>query len=377
MKRIASHFALLPDGMLPRPVVTVADDGRITEVGQYGESGPDSMPGTEFRSGVLMPAAVNAHCHLELSFLKGAIPRGCGFAGFASAMAAVRGRFTDAQRLEAMEAADREMFDEGTGAAGDISNDDTSFAVKRRSPITYRTFAEVFGIDNPSCEAARALLTEPATSLTPHSLYSLNDDVLRRTAAEAEGSLSIHFMESPAEEELFRGRGPLLEWFRKAGFRYDFLHYDSPAERLAACIPAGKRLLLVHCTCVRQEDIDLIMNHFRAGVSWCLCPRSNDYISGAAPDVGLLRRNNLHICIGTDSLASNDSLSLAAEIRRFAGLPAAEVLQWATRNGAEALGLNDGTGRLEAGNRCGLVAAQGIDLREMTVTDRFEMHRIV
>lgn len=84
----------------------------------------------------------------------------------------------------------------------------------------------------------RPLLRHPHTSLTPHSLYSVQDAPLRAIAAEGDAPLSVHFMESPAESELFARRGPLWEWYRKVGFTCDFLHYGSPAERLVACVPA-------------------------------------------------------------------------------------------------------------------------------------------
>ena len=71
--------------------------------------------------------------------------------------------------------------------------------------------------------------------------------------------------------------------------------------------------------------------------SQCLCPRSNRYISGLEPPVELLRRNRLNICLGTDSLASNDRLSVFEEMRMFPGIPLPELLAWVVRGGAQAL----------------------------------------
>ena len=77
-RRIASNLLWTPQGLVRNPLVEVAADGRVLSVGTCSE--PDRMPGTEFYSGVLAPGLVNAHCHLELSYLRGAIPEGCGFA---------------------------------------------------------------------------------------------------------------------------------------------------------------------------------------------------------------------------------------------------------------------------------------------------------
>ena len=100
-RRIASNLLWTPQGLVRNPLVEVAADGRVLSVRTC--SAPDRMPGTEFYSGVLAPGLVNAHCHLELSYLRGAIPEGCGFAGFAGAMGQVRERFGPEERLRAVE----------------------------------------------------------------------------------------------------------------------------------------------------------------------------------------------------------------------------------------------------------------------------------
>ena len=200
-RRIASNLLWTPQGLVRNPLVEVAADGRVLSVGTCTE--PDRMPGTEFYSGVLAPGLVNAHCHLELSYLRGAIPEGCGFAGFAGAMGQVRERFGPEERLRAVAAADAAMWQDGVQAVGDISNGDTTFSVKERSRVAYHTFIEFFGLRLASADSVRPLLRHPHTSLTPHSLYSVQDAPLRAIAAEGDAPLSVHFMESPAESELF------------------------------------------------------------------------------------------------------------------------------------------------------------------------------
>lgn len=333
----------------------------------------------EFHAGILSPAFVDAHAHLELSYLKGAIPSGGGYAAFASAMGSVRNGFDEAQRLAAAAEADREMWNEGIEAVGDIVNDPSSFAVKIGSRIRYRSFAEVFGLRECNLERQRELLHNPLTSLTPHSVYSVQDAPFREVCNDgSDAPLSIHFMESPEELLLFFGRGALYDWYEKVGFRCDFLHYGLPAERIVECIPKERSVMLVHDCYVTQTDIDIIMNHFTAPVHWVLCPRSNRYISGIEPrTVGLLRANGLNICIGTDSLASNGSLSMVEELKCFAGIPLDELLTWATANGAAALDFGDTLGRAEVGKRCGLTLISGADLATMTLTDTAKATRLL
>lgn len=115
MRRIASHLALLPTGIIDRPLLTL-DGRRIVSIGRYDDGELDRMEGIEFYAGILIPGMVDAHCHLELSYLRGAIAPGGGFAAFAAGMARERGRFSDVERFEAMRRADRELWEGGVDA---------------------------------------------------------------------------------------------------------------------------------------------------------------------------------------------------------------------------------------------------------------------
>jgi cytosine/adenosine deaminase-related metal-dependent hydrolase len=136
--------------------------------------------------------------------------------------------------------------------------------------------------------------------------------------------------------------------------------------------------MLVHNCCVAEEDIELINNHFANPVAWVLCPRSNDYISGLKPPVELLRRHSDMICIGTDSLASNDSLSIIEELKMFEGVPLAELVKWATINGARALGVEKEIGSVEIGKRPGLVLIEGVEYADgLRLTPHSTSRRII
>ncbi|MDE6778353.1 MAG: amidohydrolase family protein [Alistipes sp.] len=375
LRRIASHRLLLPDStLLPSPLVTVDGDGCILAVESVSDV--DRREGVEFYPGLLVPGFVNAHCHLELSHLGGFVPRRCGFAGFARAMGAARGRFTDEERSMAAAAAAAAMWHEGVAAVGDISNGPASFAVKAASPLRFRNWVELFGLGVRDAEALRPLLDRPNASLTPHSVYSVQDAPFRAICAAGREPLSIHFMESAGEAELFAGRGELAEWYAAQGWTCDFLGYGMPSERIVESVPADRSVVLVHDCHVTQPDIDIIMSHFSAPVWWCLCPRSNDFISGVRPPVELLRRNGLNICIGTDSMASNDSLSMLEEVRALSDMPLAEALVAATLGGAQALGFDD-LGAVEPGRRPGLAVVSGVDFDTMTLRDTAAARRVV
>lgn len=357
MRRIAAHYLIDRGRITSRPVITLDDDGRIVGVEQWERL--DTMPHTEFYSGALTAGFVNAHCHIELSYLRGAIDPGTGFAGFARAIGQVRGGYSDQERECALRTADTTMWEEGVQAVGDIVNGATSYPMKQRSHIRYHSFAELFGLRS-DVEAIEPLLSHPNTSPTAHSTYSLQDAPLRRVAAmAADAPLSIHFMESPDEQDLFSGEGSLAAWYERMGWQCDFLHYGSPAQRLIGSLPRTSRLMLVHACMVREEDVTLLEEYFTHPIAWVLCPQSNDYISGLRPPVELLRRHNALICLGTDSLASNYNLSMLEEVKRLADIPIAERLEWATLGGARALGMDAELGSVEVGKRPGLVLIEG------------------
>ncbi len=337
------------------------------------------MSSTEFYSGVLMPGIVNAHTHLELSYMRGGIAQGCGFATFASQVGRLRSTLggDSAAVQRAMVQGDIDMLNSGVVAVCDVANSADAAHVKQRSSIHYHTFVEVVGL-SLNQESPLPPLQGEDSSLTPHSTYSLQDSVLRRIIDESSDTpLSIHFMESPCERAFYRGEGDIYEIFcRKMGRTVDFLEHGSPARRLTALIPPHRKVILVHNTSITQEDIDIIMSHFTTPPSWVLSPRSNQYITGLTPPVELLRRNGLSIAIGTDSLASNSSLNPLDEVALFEEVPLAERLSWITKGGAEAMGL-DHLGQIEVGRRCGLNILSGIDYQQWQLTPQSRVTRIL
>ncbi len=374
-RRIASNLILIDGELIPRPLVEVDSQGQIISVGQYTDV--DRLHSTEFYSGIMCAGFVNAHAHLELSYLRGLITPHQGFAEFARQIGEVRGGATLEQRLRAIEREDVTLKNGGVVAVGDILNGSTSMECKAISTIRYRNFGEIFGLRTTSVDDLAWCEEHPYSSLTPHSVYSLNDQMFKILATRnITQPLSIHFQESPAEAELFERRGRLWEWYERVGFECDFLHYGSPAKRVVDCVPHSRSVILVHNCCTTQQDIDTIMGHFTAPVYWVLCPRSNDYISQLRPPVELLRRNGLNICVGTDSLASNYSLSIIEELKMVPQAPLSERLDWATRGGARALGFND-LGEIKVGTRPGINIISGVDYRTMHLTPQTKVDVVV
>ena len=381
MRRIAAHYLIRRGEITARPVITLDDEGCITSIDEWERL--DTLAQTEFYAGALCAGFVNAHSHIELSYLRGAIERGSGFAGFARQIGAVRGNFTPEEREQALRTADAVMWAQGVDAVADIANGATSMPMKAQSPIRYTTFGEVFGLNSTAEPMLRLQAEWPEVILTPHSTYSLQEETFHKTveaAGEENAPLSIHFMESEAEAALYRGEGSLNDWYTRMGWKCDFLAYGSPTRRIIASVPATRRVLLVHNCYVQREDIEQLQAHFGENLFWVVCPASNDYISGIKPPIDLLREMGCRICIGTDSLASNERLEMVGEMRYFSDVPLRELVKWATWNGAEALGVQGQLGELAVGRRSGIVLLEGIEADaegELWLTEQTKSKRLV
>lgn len=377
MRRIASHYALI-NGALQRDIVIELDDNGVI-LNVIHTNALDSMASVEFYPGILIPGMVNAHCHLELSYLRGEIAEHSGFAGFARAIGQVRNNFTPEERIHAAAVADARMWAEGVEAVADIANDELVMEVKERSNIEYHTMFEHFGLNNTSTTETQALaLRYNDSSATPHSTYSLQDTPFKQLC-KGEGLLSIHLLESDDESELYRGGGSLWAWYERMGWECDFLGYGSPARRVVESTPRDRAMLLVHATRATKEDVELIESHTHSA-TWVLCPESNRYISRLTPPVAMLRDMGARIAVGTDSLASARSLSMIDNLRQLGDIaptPLNELLTWATLNGAIALGIDAEKGSFEVGKRPGVVVIEGADLQNLRLTPNTTTRRLI
>ena len=374
MKRIAADyvFTLEQEGPLRGGYVEFAQDGTILSTGISPDPGEEEV----FLRGAIVPGFVNAHCHVELSSMKGRFRKGSGMAGFIDQINALRDTASREEKLADIRFWMDRMWAEGVSAMADISNGSDSFAIKASHPMYTRTFLEVFGTEPEDCEAVmdsvRQLHREAAAlgldaAPTPHACYTMSPQLLTEVSREGlrSGYLSFHSEESPEEEQMIRtGSGPMWDNRKAAGMSVPPVTGKSSLlyflDRLQAAHPApfDEHILLVHEVCMDQEGIDavkdLLMHPYVA-----LCPLSNIFIHNALPPVRLMMENGLKLTVGTDSLSSNDTLSLIKELfclqENFPFLTLETLLRWACRNGAEFLGKEDTLGSIAPGKRPGLV----------------------
>ncbi len=365
------------------------DEGVIVDLG-FPEDLAQRFPDlhVERLQGLLVPGFINTHCHLELSCMKGQITRHTGMAGFVSEFVSKRAAFTDQERAAAIVKAEDEMLRNGTVAVGDISNGNSTFSQKAKKRLYYQTFIETFDLAPSRAPEAfdRACLlreelidlmpeTRHQVSIVPHAPYTVSPELHKLIATYARRHqllLSIHNQESRAEDELFRtGTGKLMEMYERMGLDYSWFKARGESS-IHSTLPFYKdndKLLLVHNTYTAEDDL-----LFAAGAEtkasrqkpllfWATCPNANLYIEDRLPNYTALLKHNLRITIGTDSLASNSTLSVLDELKTVAHahpeIPVDVLLRWATLNGAEFLGIDRQYGSFEMGKKPGVALIEG------------------
>jgi aminodeoxyfutalosine deaminase len=332
---------------------------------------PDGVPDEgriEKKEGILCPGFVNAHCHLELSHLKSLIPAATGLPAFGKAVMQLRNTSTIEERISFMREADRQMFANGIVAVGDICNSPESVVAKKSSPILYHSFIELLALDpgraTDVMDKARETMNVfeaggLRSSLVPHAPYSVSKELMGYIAEFDQIHnlpFSIHNQESPEEEKFLLGENSgFYDVYKFLGIDLSF--YKPPGIKGPAYFSdklPDTQVLLVHNTCSKSEDINAVKHN---SVYWCFCPSANQYIEKTLPDFKLFSGHPNNICVGTDSLASNNTLDLLQEacvILDNSDLTLEQVLRAITSNGARALGFDRYLGELMPGRRPGL-----------------------
>ena len=329
--------------------------------------------------GILTPGFINAHCHLELSHLKGLIPEKTGLVDFVLQL--MRGRGSDPERIgAAIAAAEDAMYQAGIVSVGDICNTADTLPQKQLLKLRYHNFIEASGFVPAGAAVRFSSMLQlyqqfkkvlPASSLVPHAPYSVCQPLLAMINELGCSVTTFHNQEVPAENEFFQyGTGELLRLYQE--LKIDLSFYQPPGSRsLPAFLPGLNRfqsLILVHNVCTAGDELALlesigncqqqdggwrlavgrnagteshesgIVNEGqtfnlqpstfnipdssrqpptanRQLISLCLCPNANLYISGVLPDLPLLQQSGLNLVLGTDSLASNHQLSILEEMK--------------------------------------------------------------
>lgn len=384
-------------------VIAADDQGVIIDI--LPSSSLSGTVKTEKFSGILCPGFINAHCHLELSYLKGKISEKKGLPGFINEIESIRNNFSLDEIQKAIAEAEDEMLKNGIVGVGDISNSELSFKQKSEKRLRYHTFIEALGFHPDKADAAfekclklnqQLSISGLPSSITPHAPYSASEKLLKKIndfAAENASVLSIHNQESKEENRMFtEGNGKILECLKSLGI--DISGWKPTGKNSLPSIfphlPQENRILLVHNTFTSKSDIEFLKSRippppagraaFVSHIYFCFCPNANHYIENRLPGFQMFIEENCKITIGTDSLASNWSLSVLDELKTISAnapaIPLHTMITWATKNGAEFFGWENELGTFEKGKKPGINWLKNIDLENLKLAGESGVERI-
>lgn len=345
---------VLPIGGPPiRDGRVAIEAGRVAWVGSAASPGIPDVPVRDLGTGVLLPGLVNAHCHLELSYLKGRVTAK-EYVPWIEAVVLARGSATEAEMAAAVEAGVGELQGCGTVAVADVSNTLAYVEAVRASGLRAVILHELLGWDPTAAEriveSAQARIGGFPSSrgvtvrLAAHAPHSVSREMLSLLAANG-GPAAIHLAES-GDEVLFvrAGHGPWAGFLARRGLGHVEARPTgmSPVAYLDSLGVLHAGLVAAHCVQVDEHDASLLALR---GVGVALCPRSNARLGVGRPPLPLLLRAGVNVCVGTDSLASADTLNVLEDVaalhRAFPEVDARTLLTLATANGARALGMTD------------------------------------
>jgi cytosine/adenosine deaminase-related metal-dependent hydrolase len=355
-----------PDRVIENGFVSVCR-GRIVDCGPWDATA--SGPVTDHGAGVLMPATVNGHTHLDLTPLGGKMDGPQGFLPWVKEIIRLKDHLGEEDIRKGLCDGVSMAKNQGTALVGDHRSLPFSGPARDGRPVVYE-FREYLGSreDSPPWEECGNGLFSLAAH-APHTTAPWLIRSLKQSAAAKGRVFSIHVAESEEEASFIRtGCGPWAELLSGRGV--DFTRWALPARsplwHLDSLGVLDPLTLAVHLVQAGPEDLDLIA---RRGARVCVCPRSNQRLVGRLPDVPAMLKRSIRPALGTDSLASVDSLSIFDEMsflwKHIPSLGPEDILAMGTINGARALGMSEHFGSLDPGKAAAVlfVPAEGSSAR--------------
>jgi cytosine/adenosine deaminase-related metal-dependent hydrolase len=347
----------------------VAIEGtKIVAVGRFEEvKAHSSGKVLDLGEQALLPGLINAHCHLDYTTLRGKIPPPSSFSDWIRAINAEKARLTGPDYVASIKEGFTEAQSFGTTTIANLTAFPELIA-EIDEPLRTWWFGELIDVRTPDrAESIADVAIEPLKSakhwgLAPHApftasahLYARCEEIARRENV----LLTTHLAESREEMQMFReGNGPAFEFLKGIGRPMDDCGNETPLSFLLRRQQIDERWIIAHLNELTDCDFDLLARAAKFHIAHC--PRSHTFLGHTPFALKKLRALGFNICLGTDSLASNSSLSLFSEMRELQrkepDLAAREILEMATVNGARALGQSEALGIIAPGFSADLIA---------------------
>lgn len=344
---------------------------RIVDVGRFDEiraRHADEI--MDLGEQALLPGLINAHCHLDYTCLRRKISPPKSFTEWIRAINAEKAKLLPEDYRASIEEGFSEAKRFGTTTLVNLTAFPELIA-QIRAPIRTWWFAELIDVRGTAdVDLARKFLQSTEHwGLAPHALFTASADLYRR-CEETVPLLTTHLAESSEEMAMFQdAAGPLFDFMKEIGRDMSDCGHETPLGKFVGR-PGGASLpgwIVAHLNELAESDFDLLATP--AGVasrgaisifSIVHCPRSHEYFGHSRFQFERLRKLGFNICLGTDSLASNDDLSLFAEMRAFQrsfpDVAPEEILSLVTVNPARALKQENALGKIRPGSHVDLVS---------------------
>ena len=357
--------------------VAVSGD-RIVDVGKFPEvsarySGQEII---DLGEQVLLPGLINAHCHLDYTCLRGKIPRQKSFTDWIRAINTEKSGLSPQDYIASINEGFAEAKQFGTTTIANLTAFPELIRQLPAPPIRTWWFAELIDVRSPNRtnelvdSAIESLRFAQNYGLAPHALFTASKNLYQRCEeAGKDVLLTTHLAESREEMEMFRdGSGPLYKFMENIGRDMGDCGHETPLERFFKVRDSSTALhsarndndwLVAHLNELTESDFELL-EKVKRKFHVVHSPRSHDYFGHSRFQSERLRRLGFNICLGTDSLASNESLSLFAEMRAFQRsepeISPEKIFEMVTVNPASALRQQNTLGRIRLGFRADLIA---------------------
>lgn len=366
---IRARVVVTMDGPPIENGAVAIEGNRIVDVGSFEDvKAPRADEVFDLGEQTLLPGLINAHCHLDYTCLRGEIPPQKSFTDWIRAINRAKAQLAPSDYLRSIADGFAEAQRFGTAS---IVNLEAFPELIARIPAPLRTWwlPEIIDVRNPSRPEELVDLAMGAMSavenrgLAPHAPFTASLELYRlcqETARRHEIILSTHLSESREEFSMFgAASGPLYEFMKEIGRDMRDCGQETPLAYLMRNIALDERWLIAHLNQLSDEDFDLLARS-RTKFHVVHSPRSHRFFGHPPFACQRLRSLGYNICLGTDSLASNDDLSLFAEMREVQrnerALSPEEILEMVTVNSARALERQSPLGRLKKGFHADMIA---------------------
>jgi cytosine/adenosine deaminase-related metal-dependent hydrolase len=351
----------------------VVEGNKIASVGRFADvQRHHSGEVRDLGEQILLPGLINAHCHLDYTILRGKIDPQRSFADWIVAINAHKSALTETDYVDSITAGLEEARRYGTTT---LLNLEAFPELLRRLPrprLRVWWCAEMIDLRQPvNAQKVFEALRESfrfhsdwlgGVGLAPHAPYTASSQLYSEASeiARKEGvPFTTHLSESSEEMQMFRdARGPVFDFLQTIGRPMQDCGVETPLSFLMRTQSIGDDWIIAHLNELEEGDFDLLRRAPKFHIVHC--PHSHTYFGHAPFALERLRAFSFNICLGTDSLASNSSLSLFAEMRELlrkeAWLSPREVVEMATVNAANAIGQGDKLGRIRLGLFADLIA---------------------